>query len=60
MSKKHTAFDFPGLDEDDIKTYASGASITPFTWIYDGNQFKMKLVSGFAGATMSEDGYIMP
>ena len=49
-----------GLDANTMKTYSSGVNITPFIWNYHGQTCNMKLISGFAGATMNEDGYIMP
>ena len=50
----------PGISVDDMKTYASGVNVTPFEWNFMGKTHNMKLISGFAGATMTDDGYIMP
>lgn len=48
------------MSENDFKTSSSGVNLTPFIWDYLGTEFNMKLASGFAGATITDDGYIMP
>jgi hypothetical protein len=47
------------MSENDFESYI-GVNLTPFIWDYLGTEFNMKLASGFAGATMTDDGYIMP
>ena len=42
----------PGLDIEKLKKSASGINITPFEWEIGGENHKMDLISGFAGATI--------
>ena len=51
---------YTGVPADTIKESNTGINVTPFNWIYYNQVFPMKFISGFAGATMTEDGYIMP
>jgi len=50
----------PGLDIEKLKKSASGISITPFTWLYNGSEINMNFISGFAGATLTNDGFVKP
>jgi hypothetical protein len=47
-----------GLDTEDLKKSNSGINKTPFTWEYHGAEFKMQLLSGFAGACMTKDSFV--
>ena len=48
----------PGLDTEDLKKSSSGINITPFIWEYNGQEIKMNMISGFAGANLTEDGFV--
>jgi len=45
--------DQPGIDIEDLKKSASGINKTPFVWNNGSTEYKMNLISGFAGATMT-------
>ena len=48
----------PGLDIDDLKKSSNGLNTTPFNWQCQQGQFDMHLISGFAGATITQDEFI--
>lgn len=48
----------PGLDIEKVKKATAGVNKTPFVWEYQGEELEMNFLSGFAGATFTEDGYI--
>ena len=48
----------PGVDIEKLKKSSSGISITPFQWNYKGQNYNMEFISGFAGATIQDDGFI--
>merc|ERR1712087_55664 len=48
-----------GVHANQVKGH-KGLCLTPFLWDYHGTEFNMNFISGFSGATMTEDGYIMP
>ena len=50
----------PGLDIEKLKKSSSGISITPYMWTLGSDTYEMNFISGFAGATITEDGYIKP
>lgn len=54
------AVDFtqPGLDVEKFKKASSGVNETPFVWQNSSQEYNMKLLSGFAGATMTDAGFI--
>ena len=35
-----------------------GVTITPFKWLFGGNEIEMNFISGFAGCVMTKDGFI--
>ena len=48
----------PGLDQEKMNKVSSGVNNTPFIWDYHGNNFDMSFLSGFAGATRTEEGFV--
>ena len=48
----------PGLDIEKLKKAASGINTTPYVWSCGEGEIKMKLISGFAGAKMTKDGFV--
>lgn len=53
----------PGANAKRLKTSAAGVNVTRFYWYYSWlplSYHNMLFVSGFAGAAMTEDGYVTP
>ena len=48
----------PGLDIEKFKKASKGINITPFEWTIGNKTHLMDFISGFAGATMLDDGFI--
>jgi len=49
-----------GIDQEKVRKCASGINNTDFVWSLGGEPIDMTFISGFAGATMTDDGYIKP
>ena len=54
------AVDFtqPGLDIEKFKKTSSGVNQTSFVWEHSSQEYNMKLFTGFAGASMTDAGFI--
>ena len=53
----------PGAVYQKLKTSAAGVSVMKFAWYYSWfplGYYNMIFASGFAGAAMTEEGYVMP
>ena len=62
QDKKNSYWDieYEGVPEAALKESDTGINVTPFIMNYLTEKIPMKFISGFVGATITEDGYIMP